>query len=566
MEEPPLSANYNMITETEISTTSHRRKRFDYCPWYFYGEATETEKEIQSDYQEDLAAQVGAQIGKRCYVSPEAHIVADPNGNLHLGNDSFVAGSAYITGNVRLGHNCTVNPFATLRDNVQTGDGVRIGTYACLIGSNHGFDRTDIPIWQQPMSSKGIKIGNDVWIGAHSTILDGVTVGDHAIIGGGAVVTKDVPAYAIMGGNPARIIRTRENSSSKNSGIIPQLEAFGSRVGEQLDALLIRYTARTNTGELCFLNYPGDRRRIRPWCDTVELFSMFGRVPPGLTKAEWITALRSFQDPVTGLVSEHIADDRAFDPAPPQDAAFAPRYNTMIVQYALECLGACMAHPVTNAADITSSTLMPLLGALDWKNGAWGAGDWIDCYASSLYINTKYFDKKTAIDGLFAWLDNHCDPITGVWGTPNDVSRWLQPVNGFYRLTRGTYAQFGRPVPHPEKALDTILLHAEDSEFFGEQRGHACNILDVVHPMWLCLRQTTHRRDEVENWVNRRLPHALNQWIDHQGFNFDPAKSGGELQGTEMWLAIIYLMADILGCAQHLGYTPKGVHRLEKAF
>ena len=55
----------------------------------------------------------------------------------------------------------------------------------------------------------GIIIGNDVWIGARAIILDGVTIGDGAIVGAGSVVTKDVPAFAVVGGSPARLIRYR---------------------------------------------------------------------------------------------------------------------------------------------------------------------------------------------------------------------------------------------------------------------------------------------------------------------------------------------------------------------
>lgn len=55
----------------------------------------------------------------------------------------------------------------------------------------------------------GITVGNDVWIGARAIILSGVTIGDGAIVAAGAVVTRDVPPYAIVGGNPARIIRKR---------------------------------------------------------------------------------------------------------------------------------------------------------------------------------------------------------------------------------------------------------------------------------------------------------------------------------------------------------------------
>ena len=56
---------------------------------------------------------------------------------------------------------------------------------------------------------RGTTIGNDVWIGANAIVIDGVRIGDGAVVAAGAVVTKDVPAYAIVGGVPARIIRYR---------------------------------------------------------------------------------------------------------------------------------------------------------------------------------------------------------------------------------------------------------------------------------------------------------------------------------------------------------------------
>ena len=62
-----------------------------------------------------------------------------------------------------------------------------------------------------------IKIGNHVWVGAGATILKGVTVGDHAIIGGGSVVTKDVPPYAVVMGNPAKVVKYLD--SEKFEGI-----------------------------------------------------------------------------------------------------------------------------------------------------------------------------------------------------------------------------------------------------------------------------------------------------------------------------------------------------------
>jgi hypothetical protein len=174
-----------------------------------------------------------------------------------------------------------------------------------------------------------------------------------------------------------------------------------------------------------------------------------------------------------------------------------------------------------------------------------------------------YFDRRPPLTALFAWLDKKCDPMTGMWGPWSAESRWQQPVNGFYRLTRGTYAQYGLPLPHPEKAIDTILTHATDRAFFNGKTDDACHVLDVVHPLWLCRKQTAHRREEIEAWVAKRLPKVLAHWQSKRGFDFVVARHDTSLQGTEMWLSIVYLMADLLGCADALGYRPRGVHRTE---
>ena len=76
--------------------------------------------------------------------------------------------------------------------------------------SEHNHTRTDITIRSQgSLPTKGVEIGNDVWIGTRVIILPGVKIGDSSIIGAGAVVTKDVPSYTIVGGNPAKILKYR---------------------------------------------------------------------------------------------------------------------------------------------------------------------------------------------------------------------------------------------------------------------------------------------------------------------------------------------------------------------
>jgi acetyltransferase-like isoleucine patch superfamily enzyme len=91
---------------------------------------------------------------------------------------------------------------------------VMIGPYCAINSVSHIFADAERPIQSQGLSSRPIVIGDDVWIGSHSIILAGVTLGPGCIVGAGAVVTRDVPAFAIVGGSPARIIRFRTSPAS----------------------------------------------------------------------------------------------------------------------------------------------------------------------------------------------------------------------------------------------------------------------------------------------------------------------------------------------------------------
>ncbi|MNK00941.1 Maltose O-acetyltransferase [compost metagenome] len=119
-------------------------------------------------------------------------------------NADFGTGADIIIGdNSGLGINCNIRGPLKIGDNVMMGPNVRI------ITSTHVFDRIDIPMRLQGGYKKGVVIGDDVWIGANVIILPGIKVGNGAIIAAGAIVTKIVPDYAIVGGNPAKIIRFR---------------------------------------------------------------------------------------------------------------------------------------------------------------------------------------------------------------------------------------------------------------------------------------------------------------------------------------------------------------------
>ena len=84
------------------------------------------------------------------------------------------------------------------------GEGVRIATHAVSIPANDVFDDTDAPIRVQGETRVGIRIEDDVWIGANAVVLDGCVVGKGSVVAAGAVVTGDVAPYSVVGGIPAR--------------------------------------------------------------------------------------------------------------------------------------------------------------------------------------------------------------------------------------------------------------------------------------------------------------------------------------------------------------------------
>ncbi|MDH6438310.1 acetyltransferase-like isoleucine patch superfamily enzyme [Streptomyces sp. SAI-144] len=711
-------------------------RHFDHCPWLFAAEATEEQRAAQREVQRAVGGDTV--IGERCYVAESAAVFPD---RLRLGDDSYIAAHAYVTGELDTGSHCTLNPFTTVRGNVVLGHGVRIGAHTSLLGFNHSM-APDRPVFRQPLTSRGIRVGDDVWIGSHVIVVDGVTIGGHCVIGAGAVVTRDLPAWSVAAGNPARVLRDRREVRGEGSaaptdpaapadpaasgtqqpddsrtptthptphpapsavatgnpehpvqvagaagakaaaaapgkrpddsrtptthptphpapsavaadnlehavqvagsagakaaapgkrpddsrtptthptphpapgtvaagnlehalqvagaagakaadlpGILPgggrtsgtrptsdagprsaNLAAFADAARDQAAGLLDRCW----NGER-YVDRPGAGPTVRAHCDAVEIADLLlGAVPAHLSAEEHIGRLSGLQDPKSGLVPEFgeplpVADGDGFI------GEGAALYHVLCVGYALDLLGPGLPHPVQGVRDMTVHQLLVRLEALTWRTGAWGAGAWVDSFATAAHWNLRHDDGHGTPESLFGWLLTRADPWTGMWGSPSAEEGRLQVVNGYYRLTRGSFAQFGLPVPYPERVVDAVLDHARDARHFGPGRENACNVLDVAHPLWLCTQQLGrsadgYRSGEIRDWAERQLATVLPRWQNGRGFGFGQGAAGPGpepgLQGTEMWLAIIWYLADLLGRSDELGYRPRGIHRPEPA-
>lgn len=123
--------------------------------------------------------------------------------NLRVKSNADISPKSEVGDNSELGTRCMIQSHCSIGSNVIMGPDIKI------YSRNHRYSRLDTPIQYQGKKQYNTVVGDDVWIGANVIILAGVEVGNHVIIGAGSVVTKDVSDYAIVGGNPAKVIKYR---------------------------------------------------------------------------------------------------------------------------------------------------------------------------------------------------------------------------------------------------------------------------------------------------------------------------------------------------------------------
>lgn len=130
--------------------------------------------------------------GEHLYLYRDLYLETQENGEIDLGNHVVLSRGVHLVA------------FAGIR----LGEGTMVGEYASIRDANHTYG-TDTPLRDAGHTAHPITIGRQVWIGRGAVVLAGVTIGDHAVIGANAVVTRDVPAGAVVGGVPARPLNRR---------------------------------------------------------------------------------------------------------------------------------------------------------------------------------------------------------------------------------------------------------------------------------------------------------------------------------------------------------------------
>ncbi|NLE45899.1 MAG: acetyltransferase [Chloroflexi bacterium] len=181
----------------------HRKLVVFICQAFYYGVA----RSLPPSY----AFSFLGRLSKRCRAFACRQFFHATGHNVNIEHGAYF-GSGLL---VEIGDNSGIGVDCHVPADIRIGHDVMMGPEVLIIGSKqrHRFDDTGMPMRLQGYETASpVVIEDDVWLGARVIVLPGVRIGSGAVIGAGAVVTKDVPAFAVCAGNPARIIRFRNDS------------------------------------------------------------------------------------------------------------------------------------------------------------------------------------------------------------------------------------------------------------------------------------------------------------------------------------------------------------------
>ncbi len=158
-----------------------------------------------------------------CFICPKVQLEIGRHARLHIGRWAWVGhgtkirvheGEVSIGAKTVMGQECTISAY----QHVSIGRECIVADRVMLIDFDHGVVEVERPIRLQGIYKRDVHVGHNVWIGYGACLLRGVDVGDNSVIGTSSVVTRDVPANAVVGGVPARVIRMREEPRAMRWG------------------------------------------------------------------------------------------------------------------------------------------------------------------------------------------------------------------------------------------------------------------------------------------------------------------------------------------------------------
>jgi acetyltransferase-like isoleucine patch superfamily enzyme len=170
------------------------------------------------------------QLGHGVYLDQGTYLHACPQG-ISIGSGTIVMHGAILHvynfrnlphSGIKIGRDSLIGEYCVIRGQggVQIGDRVYTSPFTQIIAVNHVFDDPDRPFVEQGITAEGIVIEDDVWLGAGAIVTDGVRIGKGAVVAAGAVVTGNVPPHTVVGGVPAKPIKTIDGTISRPDRLI----------------------------------------------------------------------------------------------------------------------------------------------------------------------------------------------------------------------------------------------------------------------------------------------------------------------------------------------------------
>lgn len=161
-----------------------------------------------------------ARWGRGCDVRAGLRLHLGERGDLKLGENCVLdrdatlecVGTLHVGARTIFGHHCTL----AAKESLIIGEDCLIAEMVSIRDHDHRFDDFQVPMREQGAACAPVRIGNNVWLAARVVVVKGVSIGDGAIVGAGAVVTKDIPAGAIAVGVPARVVKMRPGAPESN--------------------------------------------------------------------------------------------------------------------------------------------------------------------------------------------------------------------------------------------------------------------------------------------------------------------------------------------------------------
>ncbi len=172
------------------------------------------------------------EVGSESFIARGASIVIrTPNTRVLLGNKVALDKGVIINASsdnccIEIGDFTYIGPYTCISGpgNVKIGKHCLIAAHSGIVANNHIFSDPTEVISNQGVTRQGVVIEDNCWLGYGVKVLDGVTIGEGSVIGAGAVVTKDIPAYSVAVGIPAKVVRSRQNASQLTNRMEQKLE------------------------------------------------------------------------------------------------------------------------------------------------------------------------------------------------------------------------------------------------------------------------------------------------------------------------------------------------------